>query len=363
LTPTSLGLVLASTQPERRHGAVRAWTAVGGLAAAAGPVVGGLLVAASWRWVFYVNVPVGLLALIVGWRRLPEVPGHPVPAPDALGALLISGGAGALVLGLAKGGAWGWGDARTAAALAAATAALALFALHCASARNPIIDRELFRLRPLIGASAVALLFMVAFGGMLLSRVLWAQDVWHWSALSTGLAIAPGPIMVPLFSFLVAGRLIARFGPAPVIAAGCAVFAAGAVWWALAMGLAPNYARDMLGGMLLTGVGVGLTLPTFMAAGASSLPPHSFATGSAALNMLRQIGLAIGVAVLIAILGNPRSPSQILDVYQLASIVVAAIAIGAGLVGLPLLRERGAPAGATVPKASRAALAGASEST
>src|SRR5947209_2617193 len=87
LTPTSLGLILATSAPERRSGAVRAWTAVGGLAAAAGPVAGGLLVAASWRWVFYVNVPVGLLALIVGWRRLPAVPGHAVSAPDPLAAL------------------------------------------------------------------------------------------------------------------------------------------------------------------------------------------------------------------------------------------------------------------------------------
>ena len=79
LTPTSLGLILATTAPERRNGAVRAWTAVGGLAATLGPVVGGLLVEASWRWVFFVNVPIGLLALVVGWRRLPEVPGHSVP--------------------------------------------------------------------------------------------------------------------------------------------------------------------------------------------------------------------------------------------------------------------------------------------
>ncbi len=86
LTPTSLSLVLATTAPERRQGAVRAWTAIGGLAAALGPVVGGLLVAASWRWVFYVNVPIGLAAIAIGWRRLPQVAGHPVPRPDALGA-------------------------------------------------------------------------------------------------------------------------------------------------------------------------------------------------------------------------------------------------------------------------------------
>src|SRR5919206_4708210 len=117
--------------------AVRAWTAIGGLAAAAGPVVGGVLVAASWRWVFLVNVPIGLVALVIAWRRLPHVAGHPVSAPDALGALLVTGGTGALVLGLVKAPAWHWGDARTVAALAAGAVALALFALHTLRSRNP----------------------------------------------------------------------------------------------------------------------------------------------------------------------------------------------------------------------------------
>src|SRR5487761_1481071 len=94
VTPTSLGLVLASYPAERRSGAVRAWTATGGLAAAAGPVAGGLLVTASWRWVFLVNIPVGVAALVVGWRKLPHLPGHPSPRPDALSALLITAGVG-----------------------------------------------------------------------------------------------------------------------------------------------------------------------------------------------------------------------------------------------------------------------------
>jgi EmrB/QacA subfamily drug resistance transporter len=340
LTPTSLGLILATFEPPRRHGAIRTWTAVGGLSAAAGPVIGGLLVAASWRWVFYVNVPVGVLALVVGWRLLPRVPGHPIAAPDGLAALLVTGGVGALVLGLIKGGAWGWGDARTVIALGAAVGALGLFALHWARARNPMIDRGLLRLRPLIGSSTVLLFFMVSFSGMLLSRVLWAQDVWHWSPLSTGLAIAPGPLMVRVFSFLVAGRLITRFGPGPVVAAGCAIFGLGVVWWALAMGIQPDYVGQMLGGMLLTGIGVGLALPTLMATGASALPPHSFATGSALLNMLRQIGLAVGVAVLIAVLGSPDSRAAVLNVYERASYVIAAAAFVAGLLGLVLLARR-----------------------
>ncbi len=354
LTPTSLGLILASFPPERRYGAVRTWTAVGGIAAAAGPVVGGLLVAASWRWVFLVNVPVGVLALVAGWRRLPAVPGHPVPAPDPLGAVLITGGIGTLVLGLVKGGSWGWSDARTASALILGVVSLALFALNEARSRNPLIERELFRLRPVTGASVVALLFMAAFGAMLLSRVLWAQEVWHWSALQTGLAIAPGPIMVPLFAFLLAGPLITRFGSGIVIAAGCTIFAVGAAWWGLAMGLTPDYVGDMLGGMLLTGVGVGLTMPTFTAAGAAALPAHSFATGSGMINMLRQIGLAIGVALLIAVLGTPHGATATLDAYQQASYIIAGLSIAAGLAGLVLLssRRRAGAASSAAPPAT-----------
>ncbi|MBV9714853.1 MAG: MFS transporter [Solirubrobacterales bacterium] len=356
LTPTSLGLVLATTAPERRHAAVRAWTAVGGVAAALGPVVGGLLVAASWRWVFLVNVPIGLGALAVGSRRLPRVAGHAGPAPDAVGAALITAGVGLLTLGLVQGGSWGWVTPRTLGALALSGLALALFTARVLSHRNPLIDRALFRVRPFTGASVVALLFSVAFGAMLLSRVLWLQGVWHWSPLLTGLAIAPGPVMVPLFSFGVAGRMIVRFGPGRVIAVGSAIFAAGAVWWALAAGLTPDYAGEMLPGMLLTGIGVGLTLPTTMASGASSLPAHAFATGSAVVNMLRQVGLAIGVAVLIAVLGSPGSGSAIVLAYRRANLVTAAIAGlagAAGLVLLPAVRRRRALA----PEAAEPAVA------
>ena len=249
LTPTSLGLILASYPAERRGGAVRTWTAVGGIAASIGPAVGGVLVAASWRWVFLVNVPIGLAALIAGWRLLPKIPGHPARRPDALSALLITGGVGALTLGLVEGGSWGWGDPRTLGVLLLAAVLLGLFALHTARASNPLIDRALFKVRPFTGASMVAVLFSMAFGAMLLSRVLWAQDVWHWSALTTGFSIMPGPIMVPLFAFLLAGRLIERFGSGLVIAAGSTSFAAGMAWMALAAGLRPDYVGDVLGGL------------------------------------------------------------------------------------------------------------------
>ena len=340
LTPTSLSLVLATSAPERRQSAVRAWTAIGGLAAALGPVVGGLLVAASWRWVFYVNVPIGLAAMVVGWRRLPRVPGHPVPAPGALGAVLVTAGVGLLTLGLVKGNDWGWGSAQTVVTLAAAAAALVLFALHCARARNPLIDASLFRIRAFTGSSIVAIVFSIAFGAMLLSLVLWCQDVWGWTALQTGLGVAPGPLMVPLFAFLVAGRLIARYGPGRVIAAGATIYAAGATWWTLRASLDPNYVGQMLPGMLMTGIGVGLTLPTFMSTGAASLPPHSFATGSAVVNMLRQTGLAVGVAVLVAVIGTPLTPSAQVAAFQDGWIVIACTALLAAISGAVLLRPQ-----------------------
>ncbi len=173
LTPTSLSLVLATTAPQRRHSSVRAWTAVGGLAAALGPVVGGLLVTASWRWVFYVNVPIGLLALVVGWLRLPRVPGHPVPRPDAIGAVLVTTGAAVLTLGLVEGNDWGWANVRTVVALAVAVAALAAFARRCARHSSPLIDAALFRVRAFSGSSLVAVVFSVAFAAMLFSRASW----------------------------------------------------------------------------------------------------------------------------------------------------------------------------------------------
>jgi len=343
LTPTSLSLVLATTAPDRRHGAVRAWTAVGGLAAALGPVVGGLLVAVSWRWVFLVNVPVGIAALVVGWRRLPRVAGHPVSRPDTLAAVLVTAGVSALSLGLVQGNDWGWGSAATIACLAGAVVVLGLFGLHCARHRNPLIDGRLFASRTFTGSSVVAIVFSVAFGAMLLSRVLFTQDVWGWSALITGLSIAPGPLMVPLFSFAVAGRLIARFGPGLVIAAGAVTFAAGAAWWALAIGATPDYVGEALGGMLLTGVGVGLTLPTLMGSATSALPPQSFATGSAVVTMLRQVGLAIGVAALVAVLGTPHGTSATLNAYRHGWEMVALASALAALSGGILLWRRPRP--------------------
>jgi MFS family permease len=223
--------------------------------------------------------------------------------------------------------------------LIGAVVLIGAFVLHCRVARNPLIDPGLFRSRNFSGASLVALFFSAAFGAMLLSVVLWEQGAWGWSALRAGLAIAPGPLMVPLMSFVVAGRLIARYGAAVVITIGTLAFSAGVAWWALGVGLHPNYLSGVLGGMILTGIGVGLTLPTMMATASSSLPPHSFATGSAVVNMIRQAGLALGVAILVAVLGSSRHGSTELNAFRHGWWVIAAIAVGSVVPAVALLRR------------------------
>jgi MFS family permease len=150
---------------------------------------------------------------------------------------------------------------------------------------------------------------------MLLSVALWEQSAWGWSALQTGLAILPGPLLVPVTSLLLSGKLISRFGHSAVIASGIFAMALGLVVWALAVHETPNVWAIIVG-MLPVGVGVGLTFPTLMGVAAASLPPASFSTGSGVINMIRQAALAIGVAIFVAILGTPATPTARVDAFH-----------------------------------------------
>jgi MFS family permease len=324
--------------------------------------VGGLLVAVSWRWVFVINIPFGVAVLVCGWVRLPHVRGEPIAYPDALGAALITAGVALVTLGLIKGDVWGWGSTQTIGVLLGSLAVIGSFVVHCLRSSNPLLDRDLFRRRSFTGASVVATLYSVAFGALLLSLVLWFQNVWHWSALHTGLAIAPGPLLVLPTALLLTERLIRRFGPGLVIAIGASLFALGALWFALFAGLKPDYFADILPGNVLVGVGVGLTLPTIVASATSELPPQNFATGSAVINMLRQVGLAIGVAILIAVLGTHSGAHAVLDAFEQSWLVIGALAAAAALASLAILGVRrpaphATPPGATVPIDGRVALA------
>lgn len=340
LMPTSLALLFAVTAPERRPAAVRAWASVGGIAAGLGPVLGGLLVEIDWRWVFLANVPVGAAALVAGLKVLPRT-GRPErgPLPDLFGALLLTAAIALLAVGLVRADEWGWGSARVTGSLLAALALGWWFLQRSARHPAPVVELPLLRVPSFAAANAATLLFSAAFAGMLLTSVLWAQQVWGYSALRTGLAIAPGPLMVPPVA-LGSGPLLRRFGHGRVAAAGTALFAAGVGWWVVAIEAEPGYATGLLPGMVIGGLGVGLTIPTLTAAAAAALPPTRFATGSAITSMARQIGAVVGVAVVVVVLGTPHGPQAALHAFRQGWGAVVAIALLATGAAVALARTR-----------------------
>jgi len=303
LVPTSLALLLHAFPPAARAGAIGAWASVGAVAAASGPPLGGLLVEADWRWIFLVNVPAAAVALLASRRVVPEVR-HPEDGglPDLLGIALLVAGVGGLVLCIVKGPEWGWGGPGFLAGAAASLAVLAAFVQRCRSHAVPVIEVPLLRHRTFAVANVVMLLFFVGFGTMLLTSVLFLTGPWHEGTVTAGLMIAPGPLTVALLSFNVK-HLVLRHGPRAVVTTGCLLVAVGAGWWVWRLDATPDYAVDFLPGMVIGGVGVALSQASLFAVVAGVLPPHRFATGSGVLNMARQIGMALGIAVLVALLG------------------------------------------------------------
>src|SRR4051795_5910762 len=240
LMPTSLGLLLPEFPPERRQVAVGIWAAVGGAAAAAGPLVGGLLVQASWRWVFLVNVPIGVVAIVAGIRTLREIREPATARGDILGALLLTGAVASLTLAIVKGSDWGWGSGRVVGLFAAAVIFAVLVGRRSVSHPAPVIELAVVRVRAFSVAAVAMLLFNVAFAAMLLSNVLLLTQGWHESVLHAGLQLAPGPGMAAL-SAVPASLLAQRFGPRATGVAGTLLFAGGAVLLSLSAGETPHY--------------------------------------------------------------------------------------------------------------------------
>jgi EmrB/QacA subfamily drug resistance transporter len=343
MLPTSLGLMLPEFEPEKRHVAIGLWAATGGIAAAAGPPLGGLLVQADWRLVFLVNVPVGLLGLAFGSRVLTERKEQDAGRPDLAGALTLIVAIGALVVAIVKGQEWGWGSARVLSLLI--VTAVLLPATWWRSERHgtPVIEPAMLRVRTFGLAVGASVLFFAGFGAMLLSGVLFLTGVWHEGVLTAGLMLFPGPATATAFS-IPSARLGARYGYRLPGIVGSIVFALGSVFYITQTGDTPHYFSEYLPGALITGAGVGLVIPTLTGAGASSLAPERFATGAAVLTMGRQIGAALGVAILVAVIGTGGSAAS--DFHS-AWLITVIGALAAGLTLAAIGRPSRRPSAAT----------------
>ncbi len=331
LVPASLALVLNAFPPERRAHGVALLSAVAAAAAGLGPSLGGILVsAANWRLVFLVNLPIGVVAVVLARRQLIEsrAPGRR-RMPDMVGALLFALAIASLVLGVVKGSEWGWGSPRVLVAFAAAVVLGAIFVWRCRWHRSPIIDLGLLRNRTFSAANGMTIIAAAGFYGYTLANVLFLTGVWRYSALQAGLALTPGPFVAAA----VAGptsRIAQRIGPRPVLVAGGLIWGGAVMWLVERVGVEPDFLGEWLPGIVLLGIGAGTLFPNLSGVAVASAPGEGFATATGLNSVARQVGAALGVAVIVAIIGTP-SPLQALHAFDNAWRFAAACLFAAGI--------------------------------
>ena len=305
LTPASLSIVLAAFPQSKRSVAVSLWGAVGGLAAAVGPSLGSLVIdSIGWPWAFYINLPLGALAL---WRGASVLDESVRPAErrriDAVGMLLLIVAVGAIALAIVESGSPAW--SRSDLWIVAATGGVAgigfvVWARHAAA---PLVDLALFRHRSYSYVNLATLAFGTAFSIMFLAFFFYMTAVWHYSLPRAGLAITPGPLLV-MPTAIITGRLAARLGHRRFLVGGALLYAASSAWFLLVPGGEADYQHHWLPGLVMSGISVGLVLPSLAAAAVSRLPPAHYAVGSAVNQATRQIGSVLGVAITVAMLGH-----------------------------------------------------------
>lgn len=311
MAPTSLALLLPEFSAAERPVAISIWSAAGGIAAAAGPPLGGLLVNIDWRLIFFVNVPFGLAALWFAVRTLTEARDESATGlPDLFGTALLITSISALSLGLVKSGAWGWTGTNTLISFAISALTAAWFVWRSSRHPRPVLDLDLFRIRSYTFANITSMLFYAAFCAGLLVMVLFMTEVWHLSVLTTGLWLASGPTAAAISS-VPSGKIGARVGQGKVAALGSFLFAAGIFVFLRRVTTTPEPLTVMTPSWIVGGLGVGMVLPTIAATIAAAVPPERFATGIAVMTTARQIGAVIGTALLVAVLGTPNPADPI----------------------------------------------------
>ncbi|MFH8788751.1 MFS transporter [Streptomyces roseoverticillatus] len=330
LVPTSLGLTLPAFPEHERSTAIGIWTAVAAVAAGSGPVLGGLLVELSWRWIFLINIPICAVAVLAGARLLPRVPRKASQGLDLLGSALILLASGALTMAFVEAPDWGYTSPGTLGCFLAAVVLVLACLRHIRRASDPIISPTLFASRLFRVGTIGIFLYYLAFASMLFEAALFLTGQWNYSVLRAGLGIAPTPVTVMILSAL-SGKIIRRTGARASAVSGGVVFAVGCAWWFAAAGPMPHYAAAYLPGAILVGAGNALIQPALFGA-ASGLPAEQLSVGSGTLMMSRQIGSALGVALLTAILGSSEHPTM--GAFRHGWIYMIVTALLAALAGL-----------------------------
>jgi EmrB/QacA subfamily drug resistance transporter len=338
LVPASLALVIAAFPSERRAHAVGIWGASAAIAAGLGPPIGGVLVELwGWRAAFLVNLPFGLVAVWAARHELVEsrAPGRRM-MPDLVGAALLVLALGALNLGIIRSEDWGWTGIGTLVSFALAAVFTVLFVISSRRHRAPMLDPLLLRLPSFTVGSVATIVAGLGFYAYLLTNVLWLQYVWGYSIIVTGLALVPGPLVAALVAARL-GPLAARHGYRPFIVPGALIWAAAFLWYHQAVGVEPAFWTEWLPGQLLSGLGVGATLPLLGSAALAAVPGGRYATASAVVSAARQIGGVLGIAIIVVLIGE-LAPATVIDSLRDGWLLSIGAFLLVALIALPLGR-------------------------
>ena len=341
ITPLTLTILSAAVPAEKRGVALGAWGGIGGLAVALGPLVGGAVVSGlSWQWIFWINVPLGLVLIPLAWRRLDETHG-PSGKLDLPGLGLASTGLLGIVWGLVRGNGQGWSSPEIVLTITAGVALVAAFVLWELRTETPMLPMRFFRNRTFAATNVASLLMFFGMFGSIFLLAQFFQTVQGYSPFGSGLRILPWTAM-PIFVAPIAGALSDRIGGRPLMALGLALQATG-LGWIAAIGSPTTAYADFVAPFVISGMGMGLFFAPVANVVLSAVRPEEEGQASGANNAIRELGGVFGVAVLASIFsryGGYTSGQAFVDGLNPAIWVGAAVVLGGALAALAIPRRQ-----------------------
>jgi EmrB/QacA subfamily drug resistance transporter len=333
MNPATLSIIAATFPPAQRGTAIGIWAGVSALALAIGPLIGGLLTEhLSWNWIFFVNVPVGILGIAASFLLIDETKDETHERLDLPGLATSALGLFALIYGLIEANTYGWTSARILGAFAVAAVALVGFVLLERHQRAPMLPLELFRNRTYAGANAVMLLVALAMFGVFFFVSLYMQNILGFSPVQTGAAFLPMTVLIILIA-PIAGRTSDRVGSRALMTVGLLLVSLQLVYLSQ-LGADATF-WNLLPGLLVGGTGMALTMTPSAAAATRAVPVDKAGVGAAVLNAFRQVGGSLGIALMGAIMASAADGGQTVEGFMAgfeSSLLVAAGIAAAGAV-------------------------------
>ena len=347
MNPATLSIITVTFPPRQRGTAIGIWAGVSALALAIGPLVGGLIAQhIGWSWIFFINVPVGVLGIAAAYAFIDESrdTSHE-QRPDLPGLFTSALGLFALSYALIEANTYGWTSGRILLGFAVAAVSLTAFVLLGLHQRLPMLDLSLFRNRGFAGANTVMLLVGLAMFGVFFYVSLYVQQVLGYSPTQAGASFLPWTVLIILLA-PIAGKLSDKVGPRPFVGGGMVVLAGSMLWFA-EQGVHATF-WNLLPGMMLGGLGMGAAMAPVTAAAMSSVRSDKAGVGSAVLNSMRQVGGSLGIAIMGAIVASGISSSlhagnapdvAFVNGFHHALNVAAGLAIAGALIAVSTLQH------------------------